>query len=219
MYKKFLFLIPLLLLPNFGQAATCAIQPSPTVVNNWADIGSLVSGYPATRFTVASGCTVSTVGVHVFKNGTPVDNLGVYIYNEAGGYPNALLDTGSLISPASLTTNPGGVATTTGWTTTLSTGTNYWLVLNRTGSINAVNRYGWAAFAGTGATSAVNTGSWAADTNSFVYEIDGTAVVAPTSTTATATTTLISDPNRDFFNGQLLFLIGFFGIIWLFKKR
>jgi len=41
----------------------------------------------------------------------------------------------------------------------------------------------------------------------------------PPATTTTATTTTIDNPNQDFTNGVLLFLIGFFGMIWLFGKR
>jgi len=42
---------------------------------------------------------------------------------------------------------------------------------------------------------------------------------SPDASTTVATTTTINNPNQDVFNGVLLFFIGFFGIIWLFKKR
>jgi len=42
--------------------------------------------------------------------------------------------------------------------------------------------------------------------------------VEPPVATSTASTTLISDPNRDVFNGILLFVIGMVFTIWLIRK-
>lgn len=40
-----------------------------------------------------------------------------------------------------------------------------------------------------------------------------------TATTTTATSTLVSDPNRDLFNGILLFFIPMFFIVWYFRGK
>jgi len=57
-----------------------------------------------------------------------------------------------------------------------------------------------------------------------VYQDDSCGTPAPpTEATSTwpsiASSTVIYDPNRDYFNGLLLFMIGMTFIIWLFKGR
>jgi len=48
---------------------------------------------------------------------------------------------------------------------------------------------------------------------------EGDCLPPPPPDPPTATSTIISNPNQDFFNGILLFLIGMFGMIYIFKKR
>jgi hypothetical protein len=61
-------------------------------------------------------------------------------------------------------------------------------------------------------------GGWTVSTgDSPAGVISALACPAPTSTPETSS--IINNPNQDLFNGFIIFIIGFFGITWLFKKR
>jgi len=59
-------------------------------------------------------------------------------------------------------------------------------------------------------------GGWTVGSLCATDVIGGCDSVTPTTS---ATSTLISDPNRDFFNGIILFMVGMIFTVWLITKR
>jgi len=82
----------------------------------------------------------------------------------------------------------------------------------------------------------VNAGSYSNSISGYAHAVSAQVEICPVGTcgdigeggggggdaTTTATTTtagLINNPNQDFFNGVVLFLVSFFGTVWLFRRR
>lgn len=96
----------------------------------------------AQRFTIPSdeAWTVAEVYVKVRKVGTPADSVRVALCSQSGGLPGTTLESATV--PAE------SVSWATGWvrfafanTTSLSPSTNYWLVVDRTGSLSVLDYY------------------------------------------------------------------------------
>jgi len=117
------------------------------------------------QLATATGWTVRSVAVQARKIGAPTDNFRMRIYSDSGGNPNAVL--------AMVTVAAADVATSADWVSAdlatnlaLSPATNYWIVVDSTGSPSAAT--GYAVGIETAATYPrgnlkVYSGSWAAN--------------------------------------------------------
>jgi hypothetical protein len=197
MYKKFLFLVPFLLLfPQYVFAANTH------------------------HFTCADGMTT-------FNGGSCT---GTDVFNIPNNANDDVYDSGGAIYPLNVGTSY--------YVSFVLTGGGYFYDCTSSGNITCDSSSGTVSEVAvpiTNLTGLVGVGGidFHGTSNNLAtgaYSISGLCITdtsgdcesgggGGSGTTTVATTTLISDPNRDFFNGQLLFLIGFFGIIWLFKKR
>lgn len=112
--------------------------------NDYGDIGK-DSGQPklAQAFQVSKNGTLGIISMQLYKENAPTDNLVCKIYSDSGGVPNTLLATSdNTINGAKLTTTPQKIDFTF-YTSdpSVSTGTTYWAVIERSGAVDATNYY------------------------------------------------------------------------------
>lgn len=176
----------------------------------------------AERFIAASDCHVVEISVDLLASGSPSDDVTLKLYSESADRPATLLATGTNLDVT------GGTATyTSDIEYDLTNGTEYFIVLGRTGADDTTNYYHWR-----GKDSNVggifihgNLPSswevWDVTGGSGVYTVTSGEPSEEEATTTSATTTSItvSQDNQDLFNGFLLFFLGMWIIIYIFKRR
>jgi hypothetical protein len=140
--------------------------PSGTLVTNGAS-GAVRDGYGETNvdtdlavgdtaenerraqgFMVVTDRSIGQVRLRLKRSGTPTDNLRVEIQTDSGGLPS-----GTVVTDGASGDVPGsGVSVSYGWVSfnfsippQLTAGTQYHLVLKRSGSVDAANYYLWGA--------------------------------------------------------------------------
>lgn len=87
---------------------------------------------------------ITSINVAAYKDGTPVDDLGIYIYSNSGGEPGTLIGTGTGISPTGVACVDGAAdyqVSTFATPVAVTNGTTYHVVAERTGVLGAVNFY------------------------------------------------------------------------------
>lgn len=96
----------------------------------------------AQQFTLAHDAdwTVAEVALRVRLVGAPADSLKVELCADSSGSPGTVLDSGTLAS-SGITTSMDWRVVTLNNTDTISYGTDYWIVVSRTGSNDADNYY------------------------------------------------------------------------------
>lgn len=194
----------------------------------------------ASPFTVSASCDLNTLGIRSAANtGTPTDSVQFAVWSDSGsGYPGSVIAS----STAFANTQWQGVS---GWATTtiiatLSTGTTYWLVGERTGAADSSNFYTWdynngnaygayAKYSADGSTWSTPSGG-----TSLVFELgtlsSSTVPVEPTATstalctyfysgTTTPCTQIVDNPTQDLSVGVILFWFGFVFVVWFFRRR
>lgn len=103
-------------------------------------------GYATTSFhklaqsVQGSGNYIGKVQCNMFKNGSPTDNVTVSIQADSGGEPDG---TPLASATVSYTAISGWVDFEFSSPIFLSSGTTYWVVAERTGSLNTSNYYRW----------------------------------------------------------------------------
>lgn len=182
--------------------------------------------YDAQSFTTEGTEPISSVEANVYKVGSPIDGMEWALQSDDGGEPDGV----DIVVSGSETITPTACGTPTTFEFTdapaLDDATTYWLVLRRTGDFDeGGNIYGVCQdtadpYAG-GFEAYYHSGSlWTPrsgrDVRMTIYFVEGGGGGGET---ATATSTVINNPNQDFFNGVLLFLVSFFGTVWLFRRR
>lgn len=235
MYKKFRFLsLVLFFLPGFALASTSITTYSS--ITNTTRIGDVSSHtYQAQSFTATVTGSISTLQFYSgTSDGSPSDGLTVSLYTDSAGSPGT-----SLVSQTVPNSALGGnnlVTVTFSTPTSVVSGTSYWVVITRQGSVNGTNYYNWGidcsnAYGGgllkvgdvTPTWSVLNTGCDGAlvisqDTMApppTVFEYLFGAVT----TTASSTVSIVDNPTQDMFNILALFSLWFFGIYWVFSKK
>ena len=94
----------------------------------------------------AGGITCPKIEPHIFKNGGPVDNIVLRIETNNAGEPSGVLvhaNATKSIGGASIGGGAAYVAFEFPTSITLAAGTLYWIVLQRSGGRDEVNRYRW----------------------------------------------------------------------------
>ncbi len=123
------------------------------------------------QFTPSSNCTVSAIGMNKSSDSSRSD-VHVVIFDDSAGSPNNVLETGSDFSSSATR----ATATSTFSSTTLVSGTPYWIILkDTTNNGNAVYAF-YTDQAGT--SKRRDDGVWSAGgfpTQNVYFEIDGTA--------------------------------------------
>jgi len=169
-------------------------------------------------FTVAASCTVGSVAMSAEKVATPVDSPTFSLYSSSGGNPLTLLETGST---PTLTSSYTWATSTFAGTTTLSPGTTYCVVLDRTGSLSDTNYYQNQANNNAASSDAKkwNGSSWGTASSGYgllyrVYSVDAVPAV-----TYYASTSTVDQVQTNLFYGVVVFFASFFGMIWLLRKH
>ncbi len=96
----------------------------------------------AQKFTLAADTTwtVNDIAIRVKKVGTPLDNVVVALYTDSGGSPDTLIESVSMAAE--------DIASTMAWkkfiftnANSITYGTDYWIVVSRSGANGMVNYY------------------------------------------------------------------------------
>jgi len=167
----------------------------------------------AQPFTVSSNCYVTAVAVNARQVNSPVDSPVVAIYDDSGGAPNAVLETGSSLSVGG---SFAWATSTFSGTTLLSAGNTYYIVWDRTGSYDNTNRYTNEANNNAvpyGAIQSSNLSTWTSYAggsgyNNLFLVIDD---IPPSSGSSTATSTVMT--TTDVLASAFL-LAAFFTVFW-----
>lgn len=179
----------------------------------------------AQSFTVPSNFTLDTVATYFDgSDGSPADNVQILLASDSSGSPGSTLATGSYTTPAD-----SAWATTT-LSYSLTSGTTYWLVWSRSGSLDGSNfrrMYGTTLSSYSGNAAVYNGSSWSnTPIIGVCTALDFTATLAMTTgvggegtATDTSATSTIDQVQNNLFYGFCIFFMTFLTIIYLFKKR
>lgn len=220
---------------SFGGVAKADCSVQPTVLVDTDTVFGYVDGFNlkglAQSFIPSCSGVISQVLIvgGYNDNGLPAD-IRVDIEGDSSGSPDGV--------SVSYATSPysnfptGGVNGT--YTFTLSapvsvvSGTTYWVVFTSPGNNSGTHYWKMAGSAidsyGSVATGDDTLTTWTSppynSTTALNLSMGVVSGGTPTTTPSSmGTTTVIMDPNRDFFNGILLFMGGMVFVIWLFRRR
>jgi hypothetical protein len=122
------------------QSATLDLEGDVTIENPGASVTLAGPAKVAFSFTlpVTGSWTAGEVAVQVRREGLPADTLKVSLYSNGSSAPGSLLDS---ITMSGLSKRASWVTFTLSNTTTLTYGTTYWIVIERTGGNSTANYY------------------------------------------------------------------------------
>lgn len=112
--------------------------PNGTTSETVTAIGQRI--YQTIALAITGQWTLNAVELRVRRVGNPTDSLRVAIYQDSGGSPGALLEQAT-IAGASLPDVMGWISVSFANTTALSYGTNYGILIDRTGAMSPSNFY------------------------------------------------------------------------------
>jgi hypothetical protein len=132
----------------------------------------------AQSFTTSGAIDVNEIRVPIQKFGSPTDNVSLQIWSDSSSTPNASLATADNLYTGA------NISITNSWLTfqfaapvSLSASTKYWIVVQRSGAVDAVNYYRWVAngtgvYAGGGRSLRVS-GVWSAESaaNDMCFQV------------------------------------------------
>jgi hypothetical protein len=181
----------------------------------------------AQSFTPTADGSISSLLVNVGynNNGTPDGDMQISVAEDSSGNPGTVLGSGTVYTytlPSDGTTDDHTISLSPA--VSVTAGTTYWIVY----SCGDATPSGTHPFETGGVTPSESGFSFSKyyPTTWTSADMTARAVIStvsggtPTTTPSTiGTTTVIMDPNRDFFNGILLFMGGMTFMIWLFRKR
>jgi hypothetical protein len=113
------------------KSAACSTSAqSCTTANNSADAGMGTYHWKASKFAASGDMTVCKIEVNLKKVGSPTHNITVHIYGSTGTEPNEadIIDSSDAVAANTLSTNYGYIPFT-GLSAGLTSGTEYWLVI------------------------------------------------------------------------------------------
>lgn len=146
-----------------------------TAIQQLAGAGSVTVGTTTSNnaqgqsFTPGASLLLSEVRIPLRKNGSPTDNVTLTIQSDASNKPS-----GTVLGTASRSRSGTPITTTSFWTTfkfttpiSLSASTKYWMVVQRSGAVDAANYYfietnTASGYAG-GGTSTLSVATWGAE--------------------------------------------------------
>ena len=101
----------------------------------------LVGYYTAQQYSQAHAFELWRVGLKLDKVGSPVDSLNVEVQSDSAGSPSGTVLASCTIAAGSISSTAGEYWIDALSNPTLSAGSNYWLVVKRTGALDALNYY------------------------------------------------------------------------------
>lgn len=147
MKAKVLLLCTLMLLcATTATASSAKLDQRQTLDNGYLYVGRDRDVMYAQGFVPSITADLNTIEVRLRRTGTPDDNVVLYLYDDAGGKPGASLARSSNAVPgADLVTYPEPPAVYSfdfsDSKLRLTAGTQYWLVLGRTGGTSDYHYY------------------------------------------------------------------------------
>lgn len=162
---------------------TCDFGSNLTAFDN---MGELAANYKKGQSFSYTNSLVDTIKVEevylpLKAVGAPADNIRVVIYDDNGGEPGSAIANGTSnnVAGGTIETTASGdnevQQFTFGTAPTITSGTTYWIVFERTGAADAVNYYQWGRYgnvdAGSSATFTAGPDTWATSTNDHQYLI------------------------------------------------
>jgi hypothetical protein len=133
----------------------------------------------AQSFTPGANMDVNEIRVVVYKTASPADNVICDIYSDTGAsVPNTSIQTAdNVYSGTAISTTQSWVSFQFGTPVSLTSGTKYWIVLSRSGAVDASNNYSVRVDSGGpyggGGRSTLNAGVWDAEVagSDFTFQI------------------------------------------------
>lgn len=188
---------------SIGEVATGYIKAT-SGFQNFADLSSreqLGQG-----FKVGQTTDVASVWVKVYKVGNPTDSLQLAIYDDNGGSPNAVITNGTATAQSGRlhTTSDQGewIKFTFPTAPNVVAGTQYHIVLNRSGAVDGVNYWRWAIQNPNsyphGGYAQFDGTAWTA------YSSNGLAFLVESATTVLQSDTLLGDGKLQCYEGATL---------------
>jgi len=204
----------LLVLATFLGGASLAKAQTVCVLgetSNNADnpITNVTVGPGAQPFTPTADCVVTGGTIQAHVTGSPTDDLEVYLYDDNSGDPGSSLEQCSDIDVQGATAN---YDFTCAGTTTLTSGTQYWLYFSRTGAPSSSNYYRIDGLSGSSLWPEFErfiSASWSANGNVAQFSITG---ATPSETTT------VDNEVANLFYGFIMFYLSMFFVVWFFKR-
>jgi len=215
--------LTLFLTPSFVFADTATVDTTSGTSAQDGGFGHVVGAGPFCRiqkFQIPVDGTIDSITTEIKKDGSPSDDVVLSLYDD--------LTTSALssvtVTNSNFTTSYASTVFTFSSPVSVLGNTDLYFVLRRSGAANNTNNwdvlerspkvYTYSAGSNNGANDCDSENDHNATFDSII-----TYSYTPTPTPSTATTTTINDPNRDYFNLIVLFWVGFFTIVWLFKRK
>lgn len=207
-----MFLLPTYAFANY----TISTNTNVAALADWGSVNERVGSH----FVTIGAGTADSVDFCLKNDGGSPSGIVLLFMADSGGSPSTVIAS---------STASGAISTAQRYTFTfsspvsLSAATDYWIMAVPSGGGSTLANCGLGSDTSGYATkySSNNGASWSTLTGttqnfSFLVTESGGGGGA---TTTTASTTMMSNPNQDVANGIYLYFVGFFGIIWLFRKR
>jgi len=172
----------------------------------------------AQRIDIGEGGEIVFFQTNVAILGSPTDNLLIDIRTDNAGEPSgtSVLSSPVVVAGGSLVTSCLPYDLVLSQTTNLDPATSYWVVFYRSTGVDGSNHYvvcGDNSSASGLASAAYNGASWTSfGGNTFRVELD-TIPATPEIPTAE-----VNNEAEALYYGFVLYLIGFWGVIWFFRK-
>lgn len=131
--------------PYKFESATGYVEPQ----GDYGTIGNAAAAtYRSMGFKVSSTQSIPAVWLRLFKTGNPTNNLGVFIYSDTAGAPNALIANGTATAISGKAFESGDVngamvRFTFATPPALTAGTQYHIVCKSSGAVDASNYWNW----------------------------------------------------------------------------
>jgi hypothetical protein len=169
--------------PTWGGHAIVDV-PSQTIITTTTQFGNATTQQAlAQSFTPTANTSLSTVAFALRKVASPTDNLSLEIRSDSSSRPSGtvLATADNVFSGSVLSTGTSTLTNVFRFSTpvSLTAGTKYWFVVQRSGAIDAVNYYAISSTSNvvTGGVSVLSTGVWGPESSiaDLAYNINDSA--------------------------------------------
>jgi hypothetical protein len=131
--------------------------------------GSATTAARAQSFTPGANMDVNEIRVPIIKTASPTDNVTLSIYSDTGAnLPNASIQAAdNVYNGAAISTTPSWLSFQFATPVSLTSGTKYWFVVERSGAVDGTNFYSVSTNTGSvyagGGQSILVSGTWGAE--------------------------------------------------------
>jgi len=229
MKKYLLILLCFFALPITASAAVCSTKT--VTANDYEDFNATTREFLAIPFSVTSPCDVGSVEVdNLYQSSTPAGSISIGIYDDNGsGSPTFVQEgsNGTNLNPSATAVGGSDTSDFTSSGVSLEAGHNYWVIMEDTdagdqaasaynlGVQDGATPHVYESDAGGGAGNWGSTGTGAGLT---VNDGGGGGGGGGGDSSATSTASM-DQSEENLFNGFMVFMVSFFGMVWLLRKH